>query len=270
MLGNSPFYFSTIRKMVVILGNLFNETYITRTDSEGNVAQLIKVPLVYASKNKMLVRVDEDPEIQRLTAITLPRMSFEMTGLEYDNSRKLNTVGRNVVKDTTNANKLKQQYNPVPYNFNFNLYIYVKNAEDGTKIVEQILPFFTPDWTVSVNLIPEMNETKDIPIVLTSVQQEDHYDGDFLERRAIVWTLQFTMKGYMYGPVAHKPIIKVSKTQFYVDTSNDIIGTIRVQPGLLSNGSPTTNSQLSVNTSIIEVDDDYGFCVDTIGSVMLS
>lgn len=278
MFGHSPFYFSTIRKMVIYFGTCFNDTYITRTDTEGSVTQLMRVPLTYSPKDKLLLRADADPELQRQWAITLPRMAFEMTGLRYDEDRKMNTQGRNVTKDSSDADKLKTQYNPVPYDFDFNLYIMVKNAEDGTKITEQILPWFTPEWTATVHLIPEMNVSKDIPIVLRNVEIKDEYDGNFENRRAIIWTLSFTVKGYIYGPIVSKPIIKFSKMQFFVPQANstvadtvgttNVIGDIIVTPGLLANGSPTTNSALSVNTSLIEVDDDYGFCIDNSGIIL--
>ena len=280
MFGHGTFYFSTIRKMVVYFGTIMNDIRITRTDSEGNPVALIKIPLTYAPKDKMLSRVDSDPAITRPTAIVLPRMSFEMTGLAYDGSRKLNTFAAQVVKDDSDASKLKRQYNPVPYNFDFNLYIYVKNAEDGTKIIEQILPFFTPDWTATVNLIPEMNIAMDIPIILDSIGVEDSYDGQFQERRAIIWTLSFTVKGWIYGPIVSKPIIKVANTQFFVpyggSTANtaeavgntDPIGRITVTPGLLANGSPTTNAAASVPWQQIEVDDDFGFIVQSEGILL--
>jgi len=280
MFAHAPYYFSTVRKMVIYFGTIFNDCYITRTDEEGAVTQLMRVPLTYSPKDKLLVRVDADPEIQRQWAITLPRMGFEMTGLRYDEDRKLNTSGMNVVKDNSDANKLKRQYNPVPYDFDFNLYIMVKNAEDGTKIVEQILPFFTPEWTATVNLIPEMNVAMDIPVVLRSVDIKDEYEGNFETRRAIVWTLSFTVKGWLYGPVVSKPIIKISKMQFYVPQTpganvetvsvgtSDVMGEIITTPGLLANGSPTTNSTLSIDTSLIEIDDDFGFCVDVSGIIL--
>lgn len=269
MLGTPPFYFGTLRTMVIAFGHIFKDTYITRTSANGDVSQLVKVPLIYGPKDKRYVSDDMDPEFQRLTAITLPRMTFEFVNMVYDNRRKLNTSGRNVRK-SDNPNKLKRQYNPVPYDFNFNLYVYTKFVEDGTKIVEQITPRFTPDWTMTIDLIPEMNEKKDIPVILNSVSYQDNYAGDELERRYIIWTLSFTMKGWMYGPIVDKPIIKVVNTEFYVQPGNGHVGTITTTPGLLANGSPTSNASLSVNTSIIEVDDDFGFCHTVTGDVMLS
>jgi len=280
MFGHGVFYFSTIRKMVIYFGTIFNDLKITRTNADGDVVATLKIPLSYAPKDKMLARVDADPEITRQTAIYLPRMSFEMTGLAYDGARKLNTVSRQVVKDNSNANKLKAQYNPVPYNFDFNLYVYVKNAEDGTKIIEQILPFFTPDWTATVNLIPEMNIAMDIPIILNSLSMEDTYDGSFEERRAIIWTLNFTVKGWIYGPIVSKPIIKIANTQFFVPSGGsqanvaasvgetDVIGRVTVKPGLDANRNPTSNPNTTINYSLIEVDDDFGYVITTEGIIM--
>ena len=280
MFGHGVFYFSTIRKMVIYFGTIINDMRITRTNADGDVVATLKVPLSYAPKDKMLARVDADPEITRQTSIYLPRMSFEMTGLAYDGARKLNTVSRQVVKDNSNANKLKAQYNPVPYNFDFNLYVYVKNAEDGTKIIEQILPFFTPDWTATVNLIPEMNIAMDIPIILNSISMEDTYDGSFEERRAIIWTLNFTVKGWIYGPIVSKPIIKIANTQFFVPSGGsqanvtasvgetDVIGRITVKPGLDANGNPTSNANTTINYSSIEVDDDFGYVITSEGIIL--
>jgi hypothetical protein len=239
----------------------------------------LKVPLAYAAKEKMLTRLENDPEIQREAAVILPRMSFVMEGVTYDSTRKLNTLGRIAVKDPSNPNKMKYQYNPVPYNFNFKLYVYVKNAEDGTKIIEQILPFFTPDWTSTVALIPEMSVNMDIPVVLNNIQIEDTYDGNFKERRALIWTLDFTLKGYIYGPVKKSNIIKFSNTNFYIAESGDtdlgsIVGNstpndrVTVAPGLDANGNPTTNSSLTIDRNLIEADDDYGFVTDIAGIIL--
>jgi hypothetical protein len=277
MFGHT-FYFSTIRKYVTLFGTLFNDIHITRTDANNNTVALIKVPLAYAPKEKVLARVDADPNIDRQTAIILPRMSFEMLDMRYDTSRKLNTIGRTVKKDPDSTSKLKYQYNPVPYNISFRLYVYVKNAEDGTKIIEQILPFFTPDWTTTVQLIPEMGINMDIPVVLDNINIEDSYEGNFEKRRALIWTLDFTLKGYIYGPVKKSGVIKFANTNFYIPPNvedgylQDAVGVtnvserITIRPGLTANGAPTSNVSQSVSLSEIEVDDDFGYCVsiDTI------
>jgi len=192
------FYHQTSRKMVVAFGSLFNNIEVRRTDSSDAVTEVIKIPLSYGPKDKMLIRISQDPNLNPKVALTVPRMGFELTAMSYDGARKLNTMGRNVKKGTTG---LKKQFNPVPYNWDFSLYVFVKNAEDGTQILEQILPFFTPDFTVTMTLISGMTVKMDIPLVLNSVTSEDSYEGDFATRRSIIWTLSFIMKGFLYPSV---------------------------------------------------------------------
>ena len=192
------FYHQTSRKMVVAFGTLFNNIEVRRTDSADAVVEVIKIPLSYGPKDKMLVRISQDPNLNPKVALTVPRMGFELTSMTYDGARKLNTMGRNVKKGTTG---LKKQFNPVPYNWDFSLYVFVKNAEDGTQILEQILPFFTPEFTVTMTLVSGMTIKMDIPLALTSVTSEDTYEGDFATRRSIIWTLSFIMKGFLYPSV---------------------------------------------------------------------
>lgn len=269
MLG-THFYFGSIKNYVIAFGTLFNEIHIERTDAANTTNAFMRVPLSYSSKDKMLARVIADPNIDRPTAIVLPRMSFSLKELKYDGDRKLNTLGRSVYI-AEDKNKNKYQYNPVPYNFEFDLNVYVKNAEDGTKIVEQILPFFTPDWTPTIKLIPEMNVIVDTPIILNSIVSQDTYDQQFLQRRAIVWTLNFTLKGYLFGPIKEKKIIKFANTTFYIAKQEDLYNAIgntapsdrvTVRPAMLANGSPTTNAAASVPLSEIEADDDFGYAVN--------
>jgi len=266
ILGNPPWYFSTTRKYITMFGRIFSHIQITRTIS-SNRTQLITVPLTYAAKEKMLTRVSADSSIDKQAAIILPMMSFEMSGIRYDGSRKLPTVNR-YAGISTDKNKLEYQYNPVPYNLDMKLYVYVKNNEDGTKIIEQILPFFTPDWTVTAELVPELGIKPDIPIILNDVTFEDTYDGDFKERRAIIWTLDFTIKGYFYGPVRKAAIIKFANTTFYIPTTNtvaegigitDPAARVTIQPGLTVTGDPTSNVSLTIPYADIEATDDYGF-----------
>ena len=272
---NQIFYFQTIRKYVTLFGTLFNEISITKENPRtGRLEQLIRVPITYAPKEKMLARIQMDPNIDRPSAtVTLPYMSFEMTTVAYDSNRKLITTNRVARKDADNPNKLKYQYNPVPYNLGFRLYVYVKNAEDGTKIIEQILPYFTPDFTVSVNLIPEMDVTMEIPVIMNSVYQEDTYEGDFRERRAIIWTIDFTLKGYIYGPIKKNAVIKYANTAFYVPGPSLNLEEAPGQtpyayytvitPGLTPEGQPTTNAAASISPLLIEVDDDFGYVIET-------
>lgn len=268
---HEPFYFSTIRKYVILVGTLFNNIKITRTDNNGEVTSLLKVPITYAPKDKMLTRVMQDPDIDRTSAtIPMPFISFEMGKMKYDGNRKLNTIGKISIKDDTNPNKFKYQYNPVPYNFSFRVYVFCKNTEDGTKIIEQILPYFTPDWTTTIKLIPEVNVTMDIPVILDDISYEDKYDGDFKNRRTIVWTLDLTLKGYIYGPVKKSGIIKFVNSNLYIPSvpdgkMHDAVGVtkiaekITVQPGLTLDGKPTSNINETIPYQEINIDDDYGF-----------
>ena len=193
------FYHQISRKMVVAFGSLFNTIEVRRIDSSDAVTEVIKIPLSYGPKDKMLTRISSDPNLNPKVALTVPRMGFELLSMTYDSVRKLNTLNRNVKKGTTG---LKKQFNPVPYNWEFSLYIFVKNAEDGTQVLEQILPFFTPEFTVTMNLVSSMEEVRDIPLVLNSVTSEDTYEGDFATRRSIIWTLSFTMKGFLYPDIS--------------------------------------------------------------------
>lgn len=266
------FYHSLIRKYVILVGTLFNDIHITRTDSTGNTTALLKVPITYGPKDKMLARVLQDPNIDRPSAVApLPMISFEMGPINYDKDRKLNTIHRVSVK-SDDPSKFKYQYNFVPYNINFKVFIYAKNAEDGTKIIEQILPFFTPDWTTSVKLISELDEYKDIPVILNKVSYEDTYDEDFKERRAIIWTMDLLVKGYLYGPIKKSGIIKFVNVNFYTPSVpdgklSDAVGNtaiaekMTVQPGLTANGEPTSNLDLTIPYSQIEADDNYGYII---------
>jgi len=266
----STFYFQTIRKYVILVGTLFNDIRITKENSAGNETALIKVPVTYAPKDKMLARVLQDPNIDRQEAtVTLPMISFEMGQMKYDGTRKLNTVTRSAVSN--DPNYLRYQYNPVPYNIDFKVFIYAKNAEDGTKILEQILPYFTPDWTTTVKLIPEMEIVLDVPVILNDVHYEDKYDGDFKERRSIIWTLDLLLKGYIYGPVKKSPVIKFANASIYLPANVDptVVGnvpvsqSVTVQPGLTVNGTPTANISQSVAYQDILATDNFGYIINT-------
>jgi len=273
----SQFYHQSLRKYVIMFGNMFNDIVIRRYDSNNNNISAITIPLAYGPKEKFLVRTVQDPNLDQPVAIQLPRMGFEMTTLNYDGVRRLNGLVKNI-KITTDDNKLDFSYMPVPYDLQFNLYAYVRNADDGAQILEQIVPYFGPEWTNQIKLIPQTNITIDVPIVLNTVSIEDTYEGDFQTRRALIYTFDFTVKAYFYGPVRRAGIIKRAQVDFGIVTANtsygskitleDIANTGRssrvvVRPGLLANGSPTTNSAVSIPYTMISPEDDYGFCSNT-------
>ena len=215
MLGQT-FYHQTIRKYVALFGTLFNDINIEKKDSGGNVLSRQKVPIAYGPKQKFLIRLREDPSLDRQVAIQLPRLAFEMSGIAYDPIRKLNTIGSLTHKETINGERnIKKMFNPSPYILDFSLYAFVENAEDGTQILEQILPFFTPEFNVSVNILTDMGIKLDVPIVLQSATSEDSYEGEFSARRTIVWTINFMLKGFIYPDVkSGQSIIKSVEIAF--------------------------------------------------------
>ena len=242
------FYNESMRRMTIGFGQIFNNIQIKRRDSAGNITQSIKVPLAYAPKEKVLVRLDAQPNLQeREFAITLPRMSFEITGISYDSSRKLTRVQKfKHVKTGADGKVLNFNYVPVPYNISYNLYSFTASAEAGLQIIEQILPFFQPDFTVTVNAIPELDIKRDIPIVLNSVNYEDTYSGDFSQRRAVIYTLGFTAKTYIFGPASTQTVIKETQSDVYTDTDT-------------TNKAREERIIVVPNPTSADADDDFGF-----------
>ena len=219
MLGNAPFYNRTIRKIVVACGTVFNDIYVVRYTKDGVTAkETIKVPLNWGAKEKYVTRITSDPTLTKSIATTLPRISFEMTGMSYDSSRKLPTTVRNF--SANNSTSVKTQYVPVPYNFDFSLSIYVRNTEDGTQILEQILPFFTPDFSLTVDFIPSMEPKYDMPIILNSVSNEVDYEGDMMTTRMIIWNLEFTAKGHIWPPVKTGKVITSANTNIFIEPNS--------------------------------------------------
>jgi hypothetical protein len=217
-----PFYNRTIRKMVVGFGNLFNNITLVRYNKDQTEQERFVIPISYASKELYVKRLQEDPDLDKKVSTNLPRFSFEMNGFSYDASRKQNTNIKNFAKKD---NAAISQYNPVPYNFDFSLYLYVRNIEDATQVLEHILSYFTPDYTIKLNLIPEMGIIKEVPIILNNTSQEIEYEGNAdSPTRMIIWTLNFTVKGFIFGAVTPAGgIIKTTITNV-IDTSTQTEG----------------------------------------------
>jgi hypothetical protein len=212
-------YHRIIRKLVVAFGNVFNNISLSRYNANGVEQEHFLVPIVYGGKEKYVSRLEGDPNLDKKVQVTLPIMSFEMTDMTYDASRKLNT-NQKLTHAGGAQNTTLAVYNPVPFNFDFELYAYVRNIEDGAQLMEKILPFFTPDYTISVNLVPEMGIVKQIPLILNDVSHEIDYEGDYNSKiRSIIWTLRFTVKGYLYGPVSEPKIIRTSITNILDDVN---------------------------------------------------
>jgi len=269
--GHSPFGFDHFRNYVVYFGRIFSDIRIEKFDpTSGEQTSLVRVPLSYSGKDRNLLRVDikpGSPESQNCPPgfLAFPHIGFEMTGITYDADRKLPILGKTVRKDDADLNKLKRTFNPVPYNLTFQVYIMSKNLKEGNQIVEQILPFFTPEFTSTLNLIPAMEIEHDTPVTLTGVNFEDRYQGALDEdRRTVFWTLTFEMKAYFYGPVLSKPIVKVANTQFFVgntSTTNTTVMKYTVTPGLDANGAATSNADATIAYANVAVDDDFGYVV---------
>lgn len=259
-----PFYHSLFKKYVVIFGTLFNNIYIERKNADGTLEQTFKIPIAYGPREKFLARVEDNPDAAALTAIKLPRMSFEVTDISYAPDRKLQTLNKLASKKNINGvNVYSKVFNPVPYNIGFRLDIMTKTMEDGLRIVEQILPYFTPEWTVSAKLLgDDFDNVTDIPLVMNSVSIDDSYAADFTVRRVLTFSLTFTMKCYFYGPVTESKLIKIADVRLYPDTTaNTGVVTTLTRPGLTASGEPTSNLELSVALSQIDEDDNYGFIV---------
>lgn len=333
---NGYFYHGLMRKYILYFGTIFNNISVVRKGNQDQIEQIVNVPITYGPKSHWLTRLKQDPELLKSTAIELPRISFEIIGMNYDGERKLQTLNKTVKKQGATG-LVNQQYTPVPYDINFQLTIYSKNADDALQIVEQILPYFNPDYTATLKLIDGIDYGIDIPIILASIVNEDSYEGSMeTDKRYIFYTLLFNMKAYFWGPTTKTGLIKKAIINFYTDTNarrSDItfeqntgiferyeyiiqdqtsgkraqgilyyantttlklfavegnfesglitgltsnavataltINTtsvagerITVQPAMLPNGSPTSNTALSVPLEQIGPGDTYGISVD--------
>ena len=218
------FYHKQIRNTVIAFGTIFNNINIKRLDSSGNPLQNIRVPLSYSPKEKFIARLEQNTDLtgdDSSVAITLPRMAFDITGYAYDASRKLNK-NQKINKVTTNSDttKLNTQYMPVPYDVKFELSVFTATSDDGLQIIEQILPYFQPDYTVTMIENSTMDTKRDIPFILENVNYEDSYTGALTSLRRITYTLSFTAKIYLYGPISTSAVIKKVSADLYTDTAD--------------------------------------------------
>lgn len=204
------FYHEILRRTIVAFGSLFNDIEIRHKDSSNNVKSTIKVPLAYGPTQKFLARLEQSPNLNKPVQITLPRMSFEFVGLQYDSGRKVSTTQTFITTDPNNKTEVKRAYMPIPYNMAFELSIYTKLNDDMLQIIEQILPYFQPSYNLSVDLVESIGEKRDIPIVIENITLQDDYEEDFTTRRSLIYTLRFTAKTYLFGPItsATKDLVK--------------------------------------------------------------
>jgi len=261
MLG-SHFYNESTRKIIVAFGTLFNNITLKTTEpATGKVIQVQKVPLAYGPKQKFIARLEQYSNKQRKTSITLPRIYFEMTGISYDSSRKLSPIQKYTEVITGDGTKIKTQYVPVPYNLGFELGIIAKSQNDALQIVEQILPFFQPSFNVTINMITDMDEKRDVPFVLDNITYEDTWDESFLDRRYITYVMFFTAKTYFYGPSTQSALIREAITKEYPTT--DIVTPGRYRQYSVTPKAKEDNNEDGVidtlDDALVEPGDDFGF-----------
>lgn len=244
MLG-TYYYHQIIRKTIIAFGNLFNQIYIQHKDSDDDVFSELRVPLTYGPTQKFLARLEQQADLNKPVAITLPRMSFEMSSIEYDTSRK---TGITQTFKALEGNNLKKVFLPVPYNIGFELSILCKLNDDALQIIEQILPNFQPGFTVSVDLVDSIGERRDIPVVLDNISLQDDYEGDFSTRRALIYTLSFTAKTYLFGPISESTEGLIRKVQVDIHAGTD--------PKVSKREMRYTVKPNPINA---DPDDDFGF-----------
>jgi len=263
MLG-TQFYNQAVRKTVISFGTLFNNIELKKV-VDGQVMEVEKVPLAYGPKQKFLYRLQGNAVDGKKVAITLPRIYFEMTGIDYDAARKTpaTTKYKKVIADAGNAENAKgvmTQYVPVPYNISFEVGIIAKSQDDGLQIMEQILPYFQPSFNMSLKFIPDMDEVRDVAVILTSVDFDDDWEDDFSTRRSITYSMQFTAKSYIYGPYSKASVIRKSKIIETLGDQNvnkrhvELTYTPKAKTDINQDGQVT-----AADDALVTADDDFGF-----------
>jgi len=258
MLG-TQFYNEAVRKTVIAFGTLFNNIELKKT-IEGSTVEVEKVPLAYGPKQKFIYRLEGNAKDGRKVAITLPRIYFEMTGIDYDSARKTTPTQKYKTTIDGNGQEVRTQYVPVPYNISFELGIIAKSQDDGLQILEQILPFFQPSFNISIKFIPDMDETRDVAVVLNSVNFEDDWEDDFSTRRSITYTLNFTAKSYIYGPYSKADVIRKARI---IETIGDLeVNKRHVELSYTPKALTDKNNDGQVDAAddlLVTADDDFGF-----------
>jgi hypothetical protein len=266
------FYHEVFRRTIIAFGSIFNNISIKHTDSSGEVKSVIKVPLAYGPTQKFLARLEQSPDPSKPVQMTLPRMSFEMTGIQYDSQRKVTTTQTFTSKSVDDGTVIKKAYMPVPYNMNFELSIMSKLNDDVLQIVEQIIPYFQPAYNITINLLNDVNEKRDIPIVLENITMQDDYEGDFTTRRVIYYTLRFTAKTYLFGPIttATKDIIKkstisISSGEVSGSTKREVVYSSEARATKNYTGIVLTNLAKDITTTdtLIEVNNSSSISTNT-------
>ena len=265
------FYHEILRRTVVSFGSLFNEISIKHTDNSGNVKSVIKVPLAYGPTQKFLARLEQSPDLNKPVQITLPRMSFEFTGLTYDSTRKSTTTQTFIAKSAVDGTETKKVYLPVPYNMQFELSIMSKLNDDALQIIEQILPFFQPAYSMTIELVDIINEKRDIPVVLENITMQDDYEGNFSTRRVLTYTLRFTAKTYLFGPVSSATMDIIKKATIGYITGDATDSPIRevvysVEPRAIKNYTGTIVTNLSKDITT----EDTLITVNSVGSIVVN
>ena len=263
MLG-TQFYNQAVRKTVISFGTLFNNIELKKTVN-GQVLETEKVPLAYGPKQKFLYRLQGNAADGRKVAITLPRIYFEMTGIDYDAARKTPPTQKYkaIIPDggtASNAEQVRTQYVPVPYNISFEVGILCKSQDDGLQILEQILPFFQPSFSMSLKFIPDMDEVRDVAVVLNSVDFDDDWEDDFSTRRSITYSMQFTAKSYIYGPYSKADVIRKSRI---IETIGDTaVNKRHVELSYTPKAKTDINQDgqiTAADDALVTADDDFGF-----------
>ena len=269
------YYHEILRRTIISFGTLYNGIEIQHDDSDDNVVSTIRVPLAYRPTQKFLARLQQSPDLNKPTSITLPRMSFEFTGLQYDGSRKVTTTQTFKSQTVGIATAIRKTYMPVPYNMSFELSVFTKLNDDMLQIVEQILPYFQPAYNLSVDLVSTIGEKRDIPVIIENITMEDDYEGDFTTRRSLIYTFRFTAKTYLFGPVGSKAsgdkdLIKKATIGYiaggYTKTpSRDVTYSVVPRATKAYDSNVTTNLSVDIglDSTMIQVNDASGIAENT-------